>query len=622
MDLQVLMQTVPVGGYISIYKVVTMLVLSLAWWRLLAWVDKDAPAARLPREITNLGMMGVHILAWGLVLLMPISFWWALAVFLVLMLGSFGAYIGMRNAQVGLKDLKTEIKEIKLFGSGKVKKKVGLDEVPGLVSLASKDGKQWKQPEQDNPERPVYDIVQLMMTEPLRRGMERLELTPIEGAMLTQYWVDGVVYNGGQFNRTGATSAITSLKRLARLDVEEKRKPQVGIIQTSIDGKRHEIQVHTAGSTAGESLKLMVDTQGRHNHSLEKLGMSDQQLEQLGAAISEPGGIILLCAPKGQGLTSLAYAILRRHDAFLTHILSIERDPEDDLEGITQNILSRSATPNEELEKVKWVVSQEPDALLMSGVANPKSVRELIEFASAGKRVYIGMRSGSAVDALNDFRAIVGDDELALKHLRMIVCGRLVRKLCSACKQPYQPDPETLRKLNLDHGKVGQFFQARTQPMVDQKGNPIACTFCNELRYKGRVGVYEVLAIDDEARQVVMANASANQLRSLIRKAHGRFLQEQALEMVEKGETSTQEVLRAMRGQEQDPRTGSAGAQPAAAGTGPVTGPHSSASGTFSPPSGSGTSSSQAARGGLRPGQGTQSGSHGARGEGPQKPGK
>src|SRR5215208_1036638 len=116
MDLQVLMQTVPVGGYISVGKVVTLLVISLVWWRLLTWIDKDAPAARLPREMINLGMVGTHLLAWVL----------------VLMLGSFGAYLGMRNAQVGLKDLKAELKGIKLFGGGG-KKSADIEEVPGFV---------------------------------------------------------------------------------------------------------------------------------------------------------------------------------------------------------------------------------------------------------------------------------------------------------------------------------------------------------------------------------------------------------------------------------------------------------------------------------------------------------
>lgn len=620
MDLQVLMQTVPVGGYISVGKVVTLLVFSLVWWRLLTWIDKDAPAARLPRETLNIGMMGAHLLGLVLFLMLP-GFWVALGVYLFIMLASFGAYLAMRNAQVGLKDLKSELANIKLFGGGGGKKKDDFeDEVPGLVSLATKDGKPWRQPDPEAPERATYDIVQLMMTEPLRRGMERLELTPIEGAMLTQYWVDGVVYSGGQFNRAGAANAIMMLKRLAGSDLNEKRKPQMGIIQASVDGKRHEVQVHTAGSTAGESLKLVVDAKGRHTQRLDQVGFSDQQLEQVETAISEPGGIVLLAIPRGQGLTSLQYAILRRHDAFLTHIHSIERDPDDDLEGITQNKMPRSATPNDELEKVGWVCSQEPDALLMAEVTNPKSVRELIDFAGTGKRVYIGMRSASAVDALNEFRQIVGDDELAVKHLRAIVAGRLVRKLCPACKQPYQPDPETLRKLNLDHGKAGQFFQARTQPMVDQKGNPINCTFCQELRYRGRVGVFEVMIVDDDVRQSVLANASVNQLRALIRKVRGRFIQEQALDLVEKGETSIQEVLRAMRGQEQDPRAASRSGSPGSTGAGTQAGTqHSSASGTFNPSS-SGTSMNQGTRGGTRPGQGSQSGQ--TRGNRPQQPGK
>ena len=257
--------------------------------------------------------------------------------------------------------------------------------------------------------------------------------------------------------------------------------------------------------------------------------------------------------------------MIRKHDAFLSHIHSIEREPEDDLEGITQDTLARSATPAEELQSTQWVISQEPDAILAPAVQNPKTLRELIAYAGNGRRVYIGMHSNSATDAIAEWRQLVGDDDLATKHLRMVIAGRLVRKLCPACKQPYQPDAETLRKLNLDHGRAQQFFQARTQPLVDQKGNPIACTFCQEMRYHGRTGVYEVMDVNDEVRQAIMANSSVNQLRALFRKMRGRFVQEYALTLVERGETSIQEVLRAMRGQEQDPRA--KGGSPSGSGT-------------------------------------------------------
>ncbi len=582
MDFGVLLQTVPVGGYISAYKILPLLVACLLWWRLLTWIDKDAPAARLPREIMNLSMAGGFVFGFLLFLLLP-GFWLAFAAFIVVLLASIGVYLGVRNQKVGLQDLMAEIKGLKLLGAGGGKRKHAAEEVPGAVLLQTKDGRALIQPEPEAPERPAYDVIQLMLTDPLRRNMERLELGATEAAAVTQYWVDGVMYSGSQFNKATAAAAITVLKRLAGMDLNEKRKPQKGFISATIEGKRHEVQVQTAGSTVGENLRLLVDPRHRHELKLDDVGMKPEQVAQVEKAIGETGGVVLIGVPKGQGLTTLAYAIIRRHDAFLTHIHSIEREPEEDLEGITQNRLGKGVSPNEEFEKTQWVISQEPDAILVPEIANPKTARALVEAAANGRRVYIGIRSGSAADAINDWRQVIGDDDLATRALRMVISGRLVRKLCPACKQPYQPDADTLRKLNLDHGRVQQFFQARTQPLTDQKGNPIVCTFCAEMRYRGRTGVFEVMDVNDEVRQAIMANSSANQLRALYRKMRGRFIQEHALDLVESGDTSIQEVLRAMRLQEQDPRavkaaqlggtgsfTGSGTASPGSSGTHPA----------------------------------------------------
>lgn len=581
MGYHVLMQAVPMGLYVSPYKLVVVLAVTIIWWRLLTWLDKDSDAARLPREWANLGMAGAYILGIILFLYVPI-FLLAFAIYLLIFLGSFGAYLAIRSQQVGLKDLLDDLKSLKIL---QPRAATAEQDVPGMVALATRDGRHMTPPASETPERQSYDLIQMMITEPLRRNMERLELTPIEGAVLTQYWVDGVVYNGAQFNRAGAQAAITTLKHLAGLDVNERRKPQTGTIQASVEGHRHEVEVTTAGSTSGESLRLRVDPRKRHQLRLDQLGLSEVQLHQVDAVVKEEGGVVLCAVPKGQGLTSLLYGIVRQHDAFLTHIHSIEREPEIDLEGVTQNKLARGVSPADELQSVQWVISQEPDTILVPEIQNPKSLRELIAYAGKGKRIYIGLRSGSAIDAINDFRTMVGADDLAMKNLRMVIAGRVVRKLCDACKQPYQPDAETLRKLNLDHGRAQQFFQARLQPMTDQKGNPIFCTFCHELRYRGRVGVFEVMDIGEDFRQAVLASASVNQLRALFRKSRGRFIQEQALDLVEAGKTSIQEVLRAMRGQEQDPNV----ARAAAGGTG-----------TFMA---SGTAAGQGTRSGTQGGQ-------------------
>jgi type II secretory ATPase GspE/PulE/Tfp pilus assembly ATPase PilB-like protein len=244
------------------------------------------------------------------------------------------------------------------------------------------------------------------------------------------------------------------------------------------------------------------------------------------------------------GLTSLLYGVLRGHDAFLQHIQTIERDPEEDLEGITQTKLAANAPPGEEAKSVDWVISQEPDVILLNVVEDPRSALELIKYAKGGKRVYVGMRAASTFEALNQWRKLVGDDAMAVGSVAMAINGRVLRKLCNNCKVPYAPDPATLRKLGMNPEKVTQLFQARTDPLRDPKGNPIPCEFCMDLRYKGRMGVFEIMTVDDDIRAAV---SSGKPVEPVFRKQRSKFLQEEALALVEQGETSVQEVKRVLR---------------------------------------------------------------------------
>jgi type II secretory ATPase GspE/PulE/Tfp pilus assembly ATPase PilB-like protein len=264
-------------------------------------------------------------------------------------------------------------------------------------------------------------------------------------------------------------------------------------------------------------------------------------------SVQEGSGVVLLSAPKGQGLTSLSYAMLRAHDAFLQHLISIERDPEQELEGITQNLLPPGSTVAEEAKQVGWIISQQPDVVLVGKPESPQTAAEIIKGSKEGRRIYVSLVAPNSFDTLTLWRKLVGNDELALSQLKMIISGRTVRKLCVACKVGYMPDPETLRKLNIDANKVEQLYQAPKEAPKDQKGNPIHCEFCNDLRYKGRTGIFEVLMIDDEIRQLVLGGGTAAQLKTAFRKQRGRYLQELGLALVETGQTSVQEILRILR---------------------------------------------------------------------------
>ena len=484
------------GAYVSVLKVLAVVVVALIWARVLTWIDKDTTSAHLPREIVNAGVFLSGVAGLLMFFFLP-GFLIAYGVLWGVLLLGVGVYLGVRQQQVGLADIKQDLGK---WASGTFSsRKKAAKAKEGQVVLQGPKGNVIEPPEAESPQRKGYDAVQQLLTEPLKKGAERIEMRASEGAASVTFTVDGYSYASPSVERTAASEAVTYIKQLAGMDVSDKRKPQTGSIRTMLDGKRQEIAVLTAGSTAGESLRLTVDPKKRHDKRLEQLGLHPSQLETVMSVVRANQGVVLVAAPKGQGLTSMLYGILRAHDAFLQHIQTIEHAPPEDLEGITQTKLPATANPAEELKQVEWVTSQQPDVLMVDQVDNPASAKELARFASEeNRRCYVGMRAGSALDAIALWRRMIGNDQAAAASLAMVISGRVMRRLCTACKVPYAPDPATLRKLNMNPDQVPQLFQARTQPLRDSKGNPISCEFCHDLRFKGRFGVFEVFVIDDD----------------------------------------------------------------------------------------------------------------------------
>lgn len=543
MDLGVLLAQVPVGEYISVWSTIPLVVFFLIWARWMTWMDKDAPAAHLPRIENNIGQISAGILALVLFFYLR-GFWSALGVMLLVMLVAASVYLFIRHRKVGLGDLQKQFSDwIKSFG----RKPSEVKAAEGEVLLFNRAGSPVAAPPAETPERTAYDAVQQVLTDPLRKGAQRIDVSPGDGSSNVQFVVDGVSYNALSLPKGSSGAAVNYVKELAGLDLKEKRKPQSGGFRATLDGKRRELQLQTSGSSSGESMTIRSDAKTRHSLTLGQLGLSNSQLEKIQASIADNKGIVLVSAPYEHGLTSMLYALIRSHDAFLSHIITIERDPDQDLEGITQENLSLSATSTEEIDRVQWVVDREPDVLMMNEVRDPKSASILIKYAAAGRRVYIGTRAGSTFEALSNWRKIVGNDKQAMQHLELIINGRVLRKLCTACKVGYAPDPATLRKMNMDPDRISKLFQARTEPLRDAKGNPLSCEFCHDLRFHGRTGIYEILQVDDEVRQIVTSGGSVNQLKAIFRKQRSKYLQEQALSLVEEGETSIQEVLRVLK---------------------------------------------------------------------------
>jgi type IV pilus assembly protein PilB len=549
------------GPYVSAVKTIPLIVVLLIWARLLTWADKDAIEARLPRAAFNMGLMGGLILAFGLFLFLPLGTVVGFIIMIVIMLMEAGAYLFVRQKTVGLTDLSLQFKNWLRSLGGKQK---AVKEIAGSVQLVGASGSLLPAPEEDSPEAEAYAGLQKMLTDPLENNAEIIEVAPGAEGSVVKYSVDGVTYTGASIPKNTTAQAIAYMKIAAGLDMNEMRKPQSGTLKLNFNKKKKELRLMTSGSTAGEKARFITEPKKRHSLMIDAIGLLPDQLEVVLASIkSKEPGIVLLSAPRGQGLTSLSYAILRAHDAFLEHIMTLERDQEQDLEGITQTPLPANASPAEETKQASWIGSQQPDVLLVSKPQSQQTALELIKVAKEGRRIYVSFEGANTAETLATWRKLVGDDKQALSQLKMVISGRTLRKLCVACKQGYVPDAETLRKLNMDSAKVEQLFQARKEPMRDPKGNVIPCEFCNELRFKGRTGIYEILVIDDDIKQVVLAGGTAAQMKTAFRKQRGRYLQEAGLALVESGDTSVQEVLRVLRSGDPPVAGGGGGKAPA-----------------------------------------------------------
>lgn len=542
-------------NYINGFKLLPIVILGTVWFRLMTWADKDAETARLPRPTINMINLGGLFLGLAILPILP-NYLAALGVFIFFMGAEVAYYLLWRNNTVGLADLKGQFNDwIKGMGSKKEKE---VKAVEGGVILIDKSGKAMPNPTDEDPHRDAFEALQGVFSGPVKLGAQKIELRPSEGDSVLRYTVDGVTFEGRRFNKENAAAGIGLAKELAGLDPADRRKPQAGKMKIGLEKAKKDVDVYTAGSTAGELMKLSLDAKKQFDFRVETLGFLPDQQEVMLNTIADKSGVVILTAPDAQGLTNLCYAILKRHDAFLLNIQTLERDPQVDLEGISQNKLAPNAPAAEESKQVSWMISQEPDVILMDRIDDPRSAIDLARYAQ-DRRAYVAMRAPTTFDALAQWRKLVGDDNLATSTLKLIVAERLVRMLCQACKVAYAPDPEALRKMNMRADRVDKLFQARKEPMRDQKGNEIICPFCHGLAYQGRTGVFELFKIDDDVKKAVIEGGTVNQLKALFRKQKQRYLQESALARVELGDTSVEEVLRVLRSQASTSTTSSRG---------------------------------------------------------------
>lgn len=527
------------GNYISLTKFIIFAILFFAWLPIVNWVYRDAKVVRTKEMFWTLIFFSAGAVA-AVIWLLTYFFIIGLLFYLIAVAATLLVYIMHRNAKVPTFERILTANHIKSLFINEQKQITALSK--GL-SFITANNNEVPIPQRKTPEFFGYKLANEIFHDAIWRRTETVTFLPVPEGYRTIYNIDGAIFKQPTKAREEMEYFIRFLKHLADLNVNEKRKPQRGKFRIRSNKTNIDWEVTTAGSTAGEQAQVRQIKQ----HSLLKLadlGLSASQLEKLNKIRDLQSGLFIIAGPKKSGVTTTFYTMLRNHDPFLHNINTLERQPSAELANITQNIYSLSDTGTMSYaQKLQTILQNNPDIIGVSDCQDAETASILCSVARKGKLVYVTLEAPNVVEALGKWIKLLGDKDLVAETLVGIVAQRLLRKLCSKCRQPYEPNIELLRKFNIPAEKVKLFYrQAETRR--DKRGKSVLCENCQGTGFFGRTAVMEIILINDELRKTIKESKTLSDIGTQFRLTKMLYMQEQALRKVIGGTTAINEVIR------------------------------------------------------------------------------
>jgi len=382
-------------------------------------------------------------------------------------------------------------------------------------------------------ETPIIRFVNLILYQAVQDRASDIHFEPFEDEFKIRYRVDGALYEMAPPPRYLATPVISRLKVLANLNISERRLPQDGRISMSLAGKRIDLRVSTLPTKFGESVVLRVLDRSSVSLDLENLGMVKTVFDSVGEIIQNPNGIFVVTGPTGCGKTTTLYACLRRVNALDTKLLTAEDPVEYDIEGIMQ-VPINDTTGMTFAKALRAFLRQDPDIIMVGEMRDLETAQIAVQASLTGHFVLSTLHTNDAPGAVTRFVDMGVEPFLISSTLMGVLAQRLVRTVCPKCRSPFEPTENQLSQLNLSTFDVGDktFFYGR------------GCETCNDTGYKGRSGIYELLAISDPIRALINERAPAVVMRQKAIELGMATIRDDGLRLIFDGRTTVEEVVR------------------------------------------------------------------------------
>ncbi len=389
-------------------------------------------------------------------------------------------------------------------------------------------------PDEAEVEGPIIKIVNGILIKAVKVGASDIHFEPYEKTFRVRYRIDGVLRREMLLPFQIKNAIVSRLKIMARLDIAEKRLPQDGRIKLRLaKGREMDFRVSTTPVMFGEKVVLRLLDKAALQLDMAKLGFEESSLQDLKAAIKKPVGMILVTGPTGSGKTTTLYSALSELNKETDNIITAEDPIEYNFMGINQ------VQMHEEIgltfaSALRSFLRQDPDIIMVGEIRDFETAQIAVQAALTGHLVLSTIHTNDAPSTVTRLIDMGIEPFLISSAVILIVAQRLARKICTDCREPIKVHPQLLIDLGVPPEEVKSF------PVYKGKGCPI----CNNTGYKGRIGLYEVMSIKEELKELVLARASATEVKKEAVRLGMKTLRQSGIFKIREGMTTIEEVLR------------------------------------------------------------------------------
>jgi type IV pilus assembly protein PilB len=380
---------------------------------------------------------------------------------------------------------------------------------------------------------PVRKLLNMVLLLAIKDKASDIHFEPFEDEYKMRYRVDGVLYELVPPPRHLAPAISSRIKVMANLDIAERRLPQDGRIQLAIGGNNVDIRVSTLPTLFGESVVLRILDRTVVQLDLNRIGMPTDTLVVWRELIQKPTGIILVTGPTSSGKTTTLYATLNELNHIADKIITTEEPVEYEIDGLIQVPINPDIGVTF-AACLRAILRQDPDKILVGETRDLETAEISIQASLTGHIVFTTLHTNDAPSAITRLRDMGLPTFLITATIEGVLAQRLVRKICTNCKTEFTPGPEVAMELGMT------VEQAAQKKFYYGKG----CDRCNNTGYKGRMGIYELLMMNDNLRDMIVNEASLDDFRAACRKAGMRTLRETGLKNIHEGLTTIEEIVR------------------------------------------------------------------------------